>query len=388
MLGRGQALCRLGRSDEGVARFDEAMVAVTNGEVSPVIAGIVYCAVIAECQRAFDVARAYQWTAALSRWCDDQPELVPYRGQCLVHRAQILQLRGAWDAANTEAERARDRLSQPVQPAIGMAHYQLGELQRLRGELADAAESYQRAQETGRSPHPGLAMVLFASGELDAAAASIDAALNGANDAASQTQNLPAYVEIMLAVDRVDDARRAAAELQAISLANPTAFLRATSAHALGAVRLHEGDPPAALASLRGALTGWSDLEAPYEAARCRVLLAAACRALGDDTTADLELQAARRTFVHLGARLDLARTDGPALTRPDTARDTVVTDRELQVLRRVASGATNTEIADDLFVSVKTVERHLSTIYRKLGVPNRAAATAAAIERELLAPD
>ena len=388
ILGRGQALCCLGRTDEGVAHFDEVMVAVTNGEVSPVVAGIVYCAVIDECQHAFDVSRAFEWTVALSHWCRDQPDLVPYRGQCLVHRAQILQLRGAWNEAFDEAQLARERLAEPPHPAIGMAHYQLGELQRLRGDLDDAIESYGRAQELGRSPHPGMALLLLARNEVDAAAAAIDTAIAGSVDAVSRAHQLPAYVEIMLAAGRLDDAGRAATELAALADRTPTEYLRAVAAQASGAVAAARGEARLALAPLRNALVLWSRLEVPYEAARCRVLLADACHALGDDMTAGLELAAARRTFAQLGARSRLAgrrSTSEPDHVEPD---DGVLTDRELQMLRRIARGATNPDIADEMFVSVKTVERHVSNILRKLDVPNRAAATAAAFEMGLMSPE
>jgi DNA-binding CsgD family transcriptional regulator/tetratricopeptide (TPR) repeat protein len=389
MLGRGQALCCLGRTDEGVAHFDEVMVAVTSGEVSPVVAGIVYCAVIDECQQAFDVSRAFEWTGALSRWCDEQPGLVPFRGQCLVHRAQILQLRGAWNEAYDEARLARERLAEPPHPAIGMAHYQLGELQRLRGDLDQAAQSYRRAQETGRSPHPGLALILLARNDVDAAAAAIDTAVAGSTDAIARTRLLPAYVEIMISAGRVDDARRAAGELVDLADASPTAYLRAVAAHTSGAVAVRDGRAREGLAMLRAALAAWSELEVPYEAARCRALLATACTKLGDSTTAGLELAAARRTFVQLGAHLDLRTTDwsGSADSDRDQHGRPPLTDRELQMLRRVAQGATNAEIAEDLFVSVKTVERHLSNVLRKLDVPNRAAATAVALEQGLLLP-
>lgn len=378
-LGCGQSLCCLGRATEGVARFDEVMVAITTGEVSPVVAGIVYCAVIDECQRAFDVSRAFEWTRALSRWCDGQPDLVPYRGQCLVHRSQILELRGAWDDALREAELARTRLTEPPHPAVGMAHYQLGELQRLRGELGAAVEAYGRAHEMGRSPYPGLALALLARGDVDAAAAAIDTALAGSIDAPMRARQLPAYVEIMIAAGRLGDARDGAASLAALADQTPTPYIRAIADQARGAVAVRDGRAREAIGSLRSALGAWSQLEMPYEAARCRVLLADACRGLGDEATADLELSAARRTFAQLGAPTALLDAD------PHGPDANLLTERELQTLRRVAGGATNSEIALDMFVSVKTVERHVSNVLRKLNVPNRAAATAAAFERGLL---
>jgi DNA-binding CsgD family transcriptional regulator len=389
-IGQGQALCCLGRTAEGVARFDQAMVAVTSGELSPVVAGIVYCAVIDECQQMFDLARAFAWTAALSRWCDDQPGLVPYRGQCLVHRAQILRLHGAWHDAYEEAELARERLAEPPHPAIGMAHYELGELQRLRGELDEAAASYRRGGELGRSPHPGLALVLLAKGEIQDAVAAIDAAVAGAVDAVTRARQLPAFVDIMLSAGRAEDARRAADELRELAVDTDASYLRAAAAQATGAVAVVDGDPRAALASLRVALSLWSELEVPFEAARCRILVATACRSIGDSESARLELEWARRSLAQLGARTELDRHDWSPLAQTAVGDQTgpELTDREVQVLRRVVRGATNREVAAELFISVKTVERHLSVIFRKLDVPNRAAATAVALEAGLLPPE
>lgn len=384
-LGRGQALCEQGLPVDGVALFDEAMVSVTEGEVSAVVAGIIYCAVIDECQRAMDVHRAYEWTVALSRWCDDQPGLVPYRGQCLVHRSQVLQLHGAWTDAMEEARRARKRLSEPPHPAVGMAHYQLGELHRLRGDHSEAEAAYRRAQECGRPSQPGLALTWLARGQVDAAARAIDTAVAEASDTTTRAARLPACVEITLEAGESERARDAADELAAIADDVGTPFLKAAAAHSQGAVLLTEGDPRGALASLRRAQELWRDLEVPHEAARTQVLVALACRAIGDHETARLECDAARRTLAQLGAATALDQVNELFGTATSPAAPSELTPRELQVLQRVAQGRTNAETADDLFISVKTVERHLSNIFTKLGASNRAAATAIAYDRGLL---
>lgn len=390
LLGHGQALIADRRTSEGVAHLDEAMVGVLADEVSPVLAGIIYCAVILTCQRIFDLRRAHEWTNALHDWCGAQTDLVAFRGQCLVHRSEILQREGELQSALEEAERACEQLLDPPQRSAGRAFYQRGEIHRERGDFERAEEMYREAARIGMEPQPGMALLRLAQGDLEAAEASIRRVVDEASDTQGPGGGIPRagvlgpYVEIMLAAGDLASARAAAEELGAIAADTEAPYLHAVSAEATGAVRLADGDARSALAELRRAWTFWQRLEAPYESARVRAQIARACRALGDDDTARMHFDAARTVFERLGAapakqRLDTATSDGPH------APPATLTGREIEVLGLVASGKTNRQIASDLAISEHTVARHLSNIFNKIGVSSRTAAGAYAFQHGLL---
>ena len=380
-LCRGSSLILQGRVAEGMALLDEVMVSVTADEVAPMLAGVAYCQVLALCQAVFDLRRAREWTAVFTRWCDAQPDIVPFRGNCLVHRCEVFQLQGAWTDARDSARRACEWLAgPPAWDALGSAYYQLAEIQRLQGELAEAEESYRQASLAGRDPEPGMSLLRLAQGRVDLALPAIGRALDEVEDPIARSRLLPACVEVMLEAGEVGSARAAADELAGIAEQLDAAFVDALAGEASGAVLLAEGDPRAALPTLRAAQRSWRGLDAPHPAARVRVLVGVACREIGDGASAELEFEAARRALEELGARPDLER-----LARlSGSARPGGLSRREAEVLALVAAGKTNRAIAAELVISEKTVARHVSNIFTKLELSSRAEATGYAYKHGL----
>jgi DNA-binding CsgD family transcriptional regulator len=383
--GRGRALIRTGSIKEGMTVLDEVMVAVTTGEVSPMVVGVIYCGVLEACCDVFDLGRAREWTAAMSRWCDGQSDLMPFRGVCLIHRVEVMRLHGDWEDALDEARRARDWLSHRSSlEGPGAACYEIGELHRLRGNFSGAESAFRDASRLGRPPEPGLALLWLARGHPDVAALSVRRALDELGENSLRRADLlSACVEILLRLNDVAGAQDAAEELEILAKTMGAPSLHALADRAQGSVLIAKGDARAALALLRRSWTAWQQLDVPYEAAMTRVLIGAACRGLGDGVSAEMEFDAARWAFERLGAAPDVTRL--AALLPSEMPRAAGgLTSRELEVLALVAAGETNKGIAAALVISEHTVARHVQNMFRKLGFASRASLAAFAVEEGL----
>jgi len=383
----GQARCfiRLNRRADGLALLDEVMVAVTGAEVTPMVAGVVYCSVMSACYEAFDLRRAQEWTTALAGWCEAHPDMVPFRAQCMVRRAELMLLHGHWPEATAEAQRATEWCARDESsPDAGAACYQLGELCRLRGDFTRADDYYRRASQAGRKPYPGLALLRLAQGEIDAAESAVRRMLMEIDDRRARARVLGACVEVAIAKPDLQAARSASDELGDIARELEAPFLEAAAAHAAGSVSLASGDAAQALPLFRRSLSIWQELDAPYDVAQVRASIGLAYRKMGDEDGAQMEFEAAQETFERLGASADAARVEALLAPAPSASHGPL-TGREVEVLRLAATGKTNRMIATQLAISEKTVARHMSNIFTKLDLPSRAAATAYAYEHKLV---
>jgi ATP/maltotriose-dependent transcriptional regulator MalT len=387
----GRALIQGGEVLAGLTCLDETMLAVVADELLPIMTGLMYCSVIDTCRQVYALGRACEWTSAFSSMCQQQPEMVAFTGACLVHRAEILQLQGAWPEALTEACQACERSQSAGRTPPAGALYQRGEIHRLRGEYAEAEEAYRAASRLGFEPQPGLALLRLAQGRTRDACTAIRRVTSATHPSWAtgghvrdnrmrRARLLPAYLEIMLVAGNLDEARDARDELRELAERFDADMLRAVVAQADGAIAIAEGNPHAALDPLRDAFDIWMCAAAPYDAARVRVLIGEACRAVGDIEAASLELEAARAVFARLGVPPESAHLN--AATLP--ASCSPLTARELHVLRLISGGGTNKEIATELSVSERTVDRHVANILTKLDVRSRTAATAYAYDHKL----
>lgn len=365
-LAEGRARIRQGRVRDGLALLDEAMVAAVSDELDPGWAGNIYCNLMLTCYELADWQRADEWTSVTARWCESMPGAGPFMGICRVHRAQVLHLRGEWERAEEEVRRVCDDLGDFHVAMVAEAHYQLGEVRRQRGDLDGAETAFADAHRLGRDPQPGLALLRLAQRRPSSAVAMVTRALAARDTPLDRVHLLPAAVEILVAGD-VDRAAGAADELLALAQTYGTAGLEAQAAAAAGTVSLARGDARSAVAHLQTAVACWQRIGARYEAARARLLLARALSSAGDADSAAMESAAAARELEALGAA-------APAGRSGRSRRDDGLSEREVEVLRLVADGCSNQEIAERLVLSIRTVERHLATAYQKLGLSGRGA--------------
>lgn len=379
----GRFAIYLGDVAEGLSLLDEAMAAATAGEVTPEVFGNVYCTAIEGCQEISDFGRVAEWTSALHRWCATMPGLVTFTGQCSVHRGQVMRVQGAWTEALEEFAHAVDRYRQAhAMDAAGLAEGERGDVLRLRGEYDAADAAYQRATEHGHDPQPGLAQLWLARGSSDAAAGAVRRLLAEVSDPVQACRVLPGAVEVLIGVGAVDEARAASQRLDRVAAQIGSTGVQAMAASAAAAVEVASGDAAGALPYLRKARQLWARVGSPYDAARVRLLTGRALAALGDPGSARAELEGALATFRELGAAPAAAEVE--RLLAPATL-PAGLTAREAEVLRLVAAGRSNAAIAAELVLSEKTVARHLSNIFTKLGVGSRTAAAAYAFEHHLV---
>ena len=383
LCAQGRLTMYSGRIADGLRLLDEAMVGVAAGELTPIVFGDVYCTAIEGCQEIGEFGRVGEWTSALHRWCLAHPGLVAFSGQCSVHRGQLMQVHGAWPEALEEFASAieRYRLADSV-AAVGLAECERGDVLRQRGEFDAAESAYQRSSEHGYDPQPGLALLWLARGQIESAVAAVRRLVADVSDPVAQCRLLPAAVDVLVAAGALDEARDVAARLDLVAGYVGTETLHAFAAFAAGAVELAAGDAAGALPYLRKARQLWAHAQRPYEGARVRLLTARALTAVGDQESARRELEAACATFRELSATP--AAETAERLLRP-AGHPAGLTDREVEVLRLVASGRSNMQIAGQLVLSEKTVARHLSNIFTKLDVGSRTAAAAYAYQHRLV---
>jgi DNA-binding CsgD family transcriptional regulator len=381
----GRALIKAGRLEEGLSRLDEAMLPVVERDTSPRATSMMYCSAIATCHEAREFGRAREWTHALGAWLDSLPRLGgAYFGNCRIYRAYLMCLSGSWREALDEVAFVCDDLSGNYgQLVAGHARYQLAEIHRLLGR-PEAESNYRQAAELGGQTQPGLSLLRLTQGEVDKALLGIRRALAETPGQLERLDLLPAAVTVMLAAGDIDAARQATDELATTAAVYTAPGVQAELAAAQGAIALSEEDPATALPLLRSAARCWREIDAPYAVATVSVLIGLACRAVSDEDAAEVELESARSTFARLGARPDQQRVE-ELLHAPQAVGPSGLSARELEVLRLVAAGRTNHAIAAELFVSERTVHRHVSNIFDKLGVHSRTAAASYAIQHRIV---
>ncbi len=379
LVGEGIARVKQGSIGAGLAVLDEAMLPVVAGRVRPTFAGNIYCQLMSICHELADLRRAQHWTDATARWCEGFGSAVMFMGVCRVHRAQLLQVRGEWAAAEAEVQRVCEDLAAMNVVAVGMALYELGEVRRGRGDLTGAEAAYAQAHQHGCDSQPGLALVRLAQGRVAEALGALQAAESATAERLARTRIWVALAEVAVAAGALEEAERAADELDGAAAAFASPGLAAAAAVAHGRVRLAGGDGAGAVEALEAGRRQWQSLGARPLVAQIRLLLAAAHDHLGTPRRAEQERSTATAELAELGA--------APPGATGGQARPGGLTVREVEVLGLVARGLSNREVAALLVLSERTVARHLANVFTKLGVTSRTAAAAFAHDHGLVPP-
>ncbi|WP_250444814.1 helix-turn-helix transcriptional regulator [Actinotalea sp. C106] len=372
----GLADLRHGDTEHGFAQLDEAMLPVLAGQLAPEWAGEVYCTVIHACHELGDLRRMREWTRATEQWCAQFHGEVVFSGICRVHRLQLQCTEGGWAAAEEAIALSGSELEGRNNWVAGEAMYQLGEIRRLRGDLPGALAAYARARALGTEPQPGESLLQHATGDGGAAWSGLSGALAG-RDRLASARLLASGVEVALGLGLVDEADRWCGRLEKTAQHFDTAGFRAWAGHARGAVEVAQGRYTEAVATLEAAAREYRDLHCRYDTARVYELLAQAHLGAGRTGVAAGDRATALAIYRELGAEPDVARLDQGEVPGG-------LTEREAEVLSRVAAGLTNRVVARELFISEKTVSRHLANIFTKIGVSSRTAAAAWAHENGL----
>ena len=378
----GRVVIDQGNPNDGLAYLDEAMLFAIEGRLSSYATGKVYCSLISACEALGDLRRAAEWTDATARWASRHTFAI-FPGICRVHRASALVWRGALADAEREATQACAELIDIHVPNAGAAFAEVGDIRRRLGDLDGAEEAFARAEQLVGTTCAGIALLRLAQGRVDAARAVISRCVDEQTwNRLARARLLPPQTQIAIAAGDLQAAEASVTELEAIAADFDSAALQAAALAARGRLQLATHEHSAACVSLRGALDRWHELDVPYEIATTRTLLGLALRESGDEEAAAASFAAAETLFDHIGARLD-ARQTRDLTGQPSLPAG--LTQREAEVLRLIAAGHTNKEIAADLFLSEKTVSRHLSNIFTKINVTSRSAATAYAFENHLV---
>lgn len=364
-----------GRMAEAYGLIDEAMLPVLADEVPLEWAGDIYCIVLHHCHRLADLPRMRAWTQSMERWCNEFAGSATYGGVCDVHRLQVEAATEDLRLLESRLVTASRALEEVNSWAAGEGYYQLGEVRRRRGDDDGAFAAFGRARMLGVEPQPGEALLRCRSGDGDTAWTDLRVALAGLNRL-DRMSLLRGAVEVALARGDVDEAERHCEELESGAAAFGTPGFRAWAAHARGAVLVRRGEHASALDVLEDALREYRTQQCRYEIAQVYEWMALAHQALGDHETAAADTATADNIYTQLGVE----PVEPCGATAPGG-----LTKREVDILRRIAGGATNKQVAEQICISEKTVGRHLANIYAKLGVSSRTAALAWAHDNNLL---